>query len=248
MKASLDASQEYDAGVLESLNAWAHSVRDEKPLSQKQRRKARAIDPDINRAAKFIDSNKRSRDKIVVVHTEQDVEKIAEFVKPLPLDRKSMTKVFKKVDRIDLAPDEKLVMVDSGSFCHAINARKELPGHFVHPVKGCDDSTNAESACGGIMKRRGRVKTLSSIDEMELALKWNDMDVKVPILSVRRLCHDHHHLKVGFNHQGGYIHDLLSQKRIQILEYQGVYYVKMKFLPPPNCAESKPDFHRQVTA
>jgi hypothetical protein len=120
----------------------------------------------------------------------------------------------------------------------------------VHPIKGGDDGHDAESACGGIMKQHGRVKTVGKIGDLTLNVKWNAMDVKVPILSVRRLCRDNNNLNVGFSHKGGYIYNMVTKERIEILEYQGVYFVKMKILPPlPSESQiTEPVFSRPVTA
>ena len=154
------------------------------------------------------------------MHNERDVDKVSELVRPLPQDRKAMSKVFKKLDRVSLAPGEKLVMVDSGSFCHAIDADIELPNNVVYPLKASENSQNAESACGGIMKRLGRVKTEGTVEGMSLNVKWNAMKVKVPILSVRKLVHDHH--DVVFNQNGGHIFNLKTRDRIPIVEHHGV--------------------------
>ena len=244
---ALDTEQEYD---LEALNLWAHRVvKKSEQTTQKKAKTKASVDPAIARAANYVTSNRRPKDRIVVVQTEKDIEKISEFVKPLPEDRKSMSKVFRKVDKISLARDEKLVMIDSGSFCHAINAEKELPNHSVHPIKGSDDGHAAESACGSIMKQHGRVKTICQIGSTTISLKWNAMDVKVPILSVRRLCRDNKNLTVGFSHTGGYMINTLTKERIEILEFQGVYFVIMKVLPPtPSNAQTEPVFSRPVTA
>ena len=99
------------------------------------------------------------------------------------------------------------------------------------------------------MKQHGRVKTICQIGDMTIPVKWNAMDVKVPILSVRRLCRDNNNLTVGFSHRGGYIYNMVAKERIEILEFQGVYFVKMKMLPPtPNSAQTEPVFSRPVTA
>ena len=102
----------------------------------------------------------------------------------------------------------------------------------MHPLKDSENSQDAESACGGIMKRLGRVKTEGTVEGMSLNVKWNAMKVKVPILSVRKLVHDHH--DVMFSRKGGHIVNLKTRDRIPIFEYHGVYYLKMKFQPPSN--------------
>ena len=102
------------------------------------------------------------------------------------------------------------------------------------------------------MKRQGKVKTQGTVDGKTLNVNWNVMDVKVPILSVRRLCHDHHDLYVAFNYQGGYIFNVQTGERIPIFEHHGVYYLKMKFSDPIHTESrgtvNEPVFSRPVTA
>ena len=73
-------------------------------------------------------------------------------------------------------------MVDSGSFTHAIDAETELPDHNIVPLSSSENPNDAESACGHIMKRHGRVRTLGTVEGVSLPIKWDAMQVKVPIL------------------------------------------------------------------
>ena len=54
-------------------------------------------------------------------------------------------------------------MVDSGAFINAINAEVELPDHFIEPLSECSKNKTAESACGGLMHRGGKVRTQGSV-------------------------------------------------------------------------------------
>ena len=154
-----------------------------------------------------------------------------------------MSKIVRKiVSHVTLEKDEKLCMVDSGSFAHAIDAEEELPDHDIEPIPSDEHSQDGESACGGIMKQLGRVKTRGLVNGKSLNVHWNAMKVKVPILSVQRLVHDHHNVR--FKKGGGYIKNLLTGERIPIFEYQGVYYLKMKILPPTRDVD--PVFSRPV--
>ena len=158
-----------------------------------------------------------------------------------------MQQCFDKLGKIQLNADEKLVMVDSGSFCHAINAATELPDHDVRPVPPSDKCTESESACGGIIKQHGKVRTRGLVEDQPLDIRWNAMDVKVPILSVRKLVRDNHNVK--FHDRGGHILNLSTRSKNPFFEYQGVYYLKMKILPPDSSSaisESEPVFNRPV--
>ena len=91
-------------------------------------------------------------------------------------------------------------MVESGSFCHATNAHTELPKHLIRPLACTDKCQDAESACGGIIKRFGKVRTEGLVDGQELNIKRDAMNVKVPILRVRKLVRDNHNVR--FNRKG----------------------------------------------
>ena len=169
-------------------------------------------------------------------------------MRAFPTDPKTLTSVVAKIDRIKLLPGERLCMVDSGSFTHAINAKQDLPLHTVVPLPPDAPCQDAESACGGVMKQFGKVKTHGTVDGHSLNVKWTAMDVKVPILSVRKLVRDNHNVK--FNKHGGYIVNLATRERIPFFAFQGVYYLKMKFSPPenhvPSSLDAEPVFSRRV--
>ena len=227
----LDESQLYDPATLATINDWNVKVSRVRTLSKK---KLKAVDDiGISQDVDFITSNRRPRhDPVIVIQSVKDVDRVTDAMKPLPTSKKELTKVLDKINKIQLASDEKLVMVDSGSFCHAINAHEELPSHSIKPLTSSDNCQDAESACGGIIKRFGKVKTQGLVDGQSLDIKWDAMNVKVPILSVRKLVRDNHNVK--FSRQGGYILNLHTRARIPFFEHQGVYYLKMKFLPPPS--------------
>ena len=186
----LNTSQSYDAEMLESLNSWAHKVRNQNESRQTKSRKTKSLktksveDWELDKLSTFVSSHKKPKaQSIVVLQSDREVSKAADVIKPLPHDRKAMTKVVNWVSkRVQFAPDERLVMVDSGSFCHAINASVDLAGHKVTPIGPNEKSGDGESACGGVMKRTGRVQTKGTVAGKSLNVKWNAMDVKVPIL------------------------------------------------------------------
>jgi septum formation topological specificity factor MinE len=244
----LDTSQSYDAEMLASLNSWAHNVRVKATKSPKSRS---AEDCALDKMSKFVSSSQKAKSQpIVVVQNDREVDKASNLIQALPNDRKSLTKVVNRVSKhVQLAPDERLVMVDSGSFTHAIDADVDLPGHTVTPIGPNERAGDGESACGHVMKRTGRVKTNGTVAGKSLVVKWNVMKVKVPILSVRKLVRDKH--TVRFQDDGGYIRNTLNGDKIPFFEHQGVYYLIMK-IPPPEISkliehttvESKPVFIR----
>ena len=142
-----------------------------------------------------------------------------------------MTKIINRVSKhMHLAPDETLVMVDPGAFIHATDAAVELTEYELIPVGPDERSPDRETACGGIIKCKGQVRTKGIVAGLGLDVQWSSMPVKVPILSVRKLVKSKH--DVRFHDQGGYIKCLKTGVKIPFFEHQGVYYLKMRFLPP----------------
>jgi len=205
----LDEAQVYDADVLDSLNDWAHRVRVKPPAKTKT---PSAETREIDKLSNYVSSNKKPHSQIVVVHNEKDLDKASNLIRPLPTDRKSIHKMCKTFSsHVKLGQNEKLAMVDSGSFCHAIDAETELPTHAISQTSNSEGKGDGEAACGSVIKRLGKVKTRGSVEGVPLNVHWNAMKVKVPILSVRRLVHDQH--SVRFNHDGGYIRNLHTRQK-----------------------------------
>ena len=228
--------QEYDPAVLETLNAWANKVyvKPKKSPTPKQLNEEKII----QKATKFIEGMNYEvdhlwEDETFVLKSNKDVDRIAGLCNPLPTDRKSLAKVAKKlVKKIALEDDEVLMMVDSGSFAHCVDAEEEFPDHTItEPDAKAQSAGNAETACGGILKNLGSIKVSGKVDGQQVSIKFTHMKVKVPILSVRKLVIDQN--DVFINRNGGYIHNTVSGKKLNFFEYQGVYYLKMKVDPPP---------------
>ena len=158
----------------------------------------------------------------------------------LPSDPKKLLKAARKIGNLELDEDEILVMIDSGSFLHAIDAEVELQGHLLEALEGRERARVAETNCGGILERLGVVRTTGFVNGDQVNVKWNHMKVKTPILSVRQLTRDGH--EVYINQNGGWIKNLENGKMISFFEFQGVYYLKMKIAPPTSKADSEPLF------
>ena len=232
----LEEGQSYDKDMLLSLNNWAHSVRNESSVKSKAKAKA---DPEIEHAVKFISDKTKTASPVIVIQSSRDVDKATDIVKPLPANRKAMTKLVKNISsNVSCQPDERLVMVDSGAFTHAIDHDVELSDFdfSLIPLKDDEKGLDGESACGGIMKCLGHISTRGTVEGIPLNVTWQSMKVKVPILSVRKLVRDSH--SVRFHDGGGYIRCLRTNQRIPFFDHQGVYYLKMKFTPDKPSHES----------
>ena len=234
-----DDVQSYDLAV---LNRWAKcQTASHAQLPQKQRKKVGGADK-LTRMSNYVMSNKKPDgvEPTLILNNDKDIDKVAPLMTPLPAERKKINKVLNKVADISLEPDERLCLVDSGSFTHAIDAAEQLPGFNIVPLKDSQQGRDGESASGEIMRRLGKVQTDGTVDGLPLHLSWDVMKVKVPIISVRKLVRDYHN--VAFRKHGGYIKNLKTGHRLPFFEHQGVYYIKYK-LQSPN---DDPLFGRQA--
>ena len=142
-----------------------------------------------------------------------------------------------------MGPNEMLCMVDSGSFAHAINAEVELPNHKLIPPTEQDQHFFAETACGGKLTKQESVHVECETDGSKVAIEFDSMRVKTPILSVRKLVR--YNNEVRFRRHGGCIQNLVSGKKINVFVHQGVYFMELKIQQPNDQKNSKQDSHRQ---
>ena len=76
----------------------------------------------------------------------------------LPRDKNGLAKAMKKLEKVEVAPDDILCMIDSGSVVHAVDADVELPNHNIRENDPQERPTVCETACGGILKKLGTVR------------------------------------------------------------------------------------------
>ena len=225
----LNESQTYDAETLKSLNTWAHHVKVD-GQSQKARKTAK-LPSKIDRMANYVEGPKKpDAGPTIIVKHEKDIDKIRDIMPSLPTDRKGLIKAIKKIQGVDLQPDEILAMIDSGSFEHVADADEDLPDHQLEESIPGARPVEAETACGGILKGNGTVKVHAEVDGQSIAVRFVNMKVKCPILSVRKLCKEGN--EVRMNRRGGFIRHVKTGKVINFFEHQGVYYMKLKIQPP----------------
>ena len=260
----LDTQQDYNHDDLRSLNQWAHKVQQSSAtkVSQKMRKKVNSLkDKQVSDQENAYDdhaihlpgpndhdivvNSSKAAEKPIVVRNEKDLAKLTGKISALPTQPKEIAKVYKKISKLELQPGEKLCMVDSGSFIHAIDAENDLPDHKIHWFS--DEESNkgvAETACGGILKRLGLVKCSGQVEGNEVTIQWNHMKVKCPILSVLRLTKNGN--EVILRENGGEIINLETGKHIPFFQHNGVYYLKLKIHKPKNDTEDeKPVFSRR---
>ena len=131
----LNVSQEYDPDMIRSLNQWADKVQ----VVHKRSTCGKLQNSKLDRTARYVESSQRSDvNHTILVRSEKDVNKIENVIAAIPRDRKGYAKTVKKIERVKLKHNERLMMVDSGSFEHAIDAEVELPDHDIEPPSELD--------------------------------------------------------------------------------------------------------------
>ena len=139
----------------------------------------------------------------------------------------------------NLKDDEIVAIFDTGSFTHAIETEKLLPDFEIEACDSDAPGTSAETAGGDVLRKLGSVRTPTDIDGVNVDIKWDHMRVNTPIISARKLVKEGNDVQLtGFGWQ---ITHLRSGKRMQIHNFQGVYYLKIKIMSNEN---SSPDVHR----
>ena len=89
-----------------------------------------------------------------------------------------------------MGPNEMLCMVDSGSLAHAINAEIEFPHQKLIPLTEQNKQIAAEIACGCKLTKQESVHVERETNGSKVAIEFDSMRVKTPILSVRQLVRD----------------------------------------------------------
>ena len=100
----------------------------------------------------------------------------------------------------------------------------------VHETAASRRGAGAECANGGFIKERGEVKIHVEIDGEQHVIPFKDMDVSMPIASMRRTVKCGNRLVI--DEDGGSITNKITKKVIKLHERQGTYFFKCKILPP----------------
>ena len=98
---------------------------------------------------------------------------------PLCLETKGLAKAMKTLAKVEVAPDEILYIVDSGSLVHASDADVELPDHSIRENDPKERPMVCEKAYGGILKKLGTVRVNSEVVNDKVAIEFDHMRVSV---------------------------------------------------------------------
>ena len=207
-----------NAEMIDALNGWATKV------SRKSRRTGKtSVIP-------------RDNSKTFVIHSEKQLDQYLEnhpSTTPLPTEARKIRKVLRtRPVQLECKPGEVLCLVDSGSTVNAACIAKHFPSYaeMVRSTKKSRAGDFATTACGKQLANRGRCAINSTVDDEPFPVAFKDMDVELPILSVRKMVKRNH--AVSFDEGGGTLYNKVTKKTLHFYEYEGVYFIKLKVSGP----------------
>ena len=161
-----------------------------------------------------------------------DSDETRALIHALPTCRNALAKLALHcpVDAEVLQPGESWVMADTGSTLHGIDVAKECPAYKPHVRLTRGKKAGAETAGGGTVEIDGDVDITGIIDGAEYTIPFKDMKVSMPIASMRRTVKAGNDLFI--TEGGGTITNRKTKSQIRLHERMGVYFFKMKILPP----------------
>ena len=224
--ALLDSSDTEPEATVNPMNTWARRIK-----SKKQAKK-------LPRA-----------EREYACTTEQDLDQLMKtepmLIAALPKTTKALNKLAKKCPTDEeLGPDEYFMMMDSGSGSNGAKCKALFPKYKVHGHSKERPQQNCITACGTPLEHRGHCNLNVEIGGEDHILPMDDLDVDVPILSVRRIVRRGNLVK--FRRGGGYIQNARTGRKLPFVERQGVYFIKVKVKnPSPEDVAVESVFSRQ---
>ena len=208
--------------AIEDLNNWAHKVSRKSAKAPKAKNTAR---PDIFQP--FTIRSEDELDQFLATHCR---------ARPQPGSEAVIRAVLKsRPVELECDEDEVLCLVDSGATINAAWIAKHFP-QYVMSVRQTPASERgdggATTACGKHLRNKGRCVVSASAEGQPLAVAFRDMEVEMPILSVRKMVRRRNDVK--FTDEGGTITHRESGRQLRFFEHEGVYFLKLKIRGPDN--------------
>ena len=210
--------------IVEELNRWAHVVIDAKKQSSQRARKVKTL------------RNVKSQ-----ISSPEDLA----FIKALPTDFAALARIAKQHPSDSLLkPGEQWVMMDSGANVDAADISTHFPEYarLVTPLSPSVGNGGAECASGNVVKCRGRVRVHGSMDGQATSILFRDMDIKMPIASMKKRVQGEDGFDVFITTDGGIMRHRTSGKLVRLYDRGGVYFAKFKTKLP---ADGGSPFGRQ---
>jgi hypothetical protein len=212
--------------VARQLGNWAHRITQvgDKPKSQSERKRIAKAEINVVEPKARLITNAKELDAFL---------KENPTIAQIPTERRKLSKIMKILSsKIELADDEVLVLMDSGSTINVAKIKKHFPAyaHLVVPSTGSVSGETATTARGKKLVNRGKCRIRGSADGQALAIPFQDMDVELPIVSVRKCVKSGK--DVNFFEGGGELKDRATGKTIKIHEIDGTYFMRLKVDDP----------------
>ena len=132
----------------------------------------------------------------------------------------------------NLAPDEELVLVDSGCGNHISNPKRHFLQFLVRALVGQKAGQVFVTADESELSNQGEKCVRFMTQEKELCESvFQQSDVALPIFSVRKLGKTHRVVFANAHQNEGYIEHRTTGQRTKMLSKDGVYFVKIKLQP-----------------
>ena len=207
--------------MIDALNGWATKV------SRRNRRTGKTT---------LIPRQPYDRSKTFAINSEEQLDRYLEAhpkMAPMPVEAEKIRKALKtRPVELECKPGEVLCLVDSGSTVNAASIAKHFPWYagMVRPTKKSRAGDFATTACGKQLANKGRCAINSTVDGEPFPVAFKDMDVELPILSVRKMVKRNH--VVTFDVEGGTIVNKATGQTFHFHEHEGVYFIKLKVAGP----------------
>ena len=115
---------------------------------------------------------------------------------------------------------------------NAICVERDCPEYLKHvrPTASSRKGAGAECADGTFLEDRGEARCAVEIDGAKHVIPFKDMNVSMPIASMRRTVRCGNRLLI--EEDGGTITNKITGHQIRLHERRGTYFFKCRFLPP----------------
>ena len=215
-----DGSHTLDPAMMAALNGFAHKV------SRKTNRNSKPVvvpKPAPTKLSLF--------DKITVRNEEELNQLLKDHPNlstPADQEKRARKVLRSKPAALVCGPGEVLCLVDSGSTINAAWIEKHFP-EYIGLIKQTRRSLNgdyATTAGGQKLYNKGTCDIGGTVEGMNFRAKFRDMEVEIPILSVRKIVKGNN--DVSFTEDGGWIRNRQTGALMHFYEYEGVYFIKLR--------------------
>ena len=198
----------------------------------------------------FIEVKKRSKHKpkTCAIHSAEDLDKMLEDKnKVAKMAVRSSTQNFhdhSHLPNVELEEDEMLALVDSGSTLNAAHIAKHFKAYINRIITSRAQAMGetATTAGGHELVNKGRCRIEATVDGVAFPVPFQNMEVDVPILSVRKYMQNGYDFH--FTEDGGHMVCRLNNKVFKFIEADGAFWIKLKVQQPPNELPPSPVFSR----